>query len=259
MSQRRLWRYSWRDARLLAASVIQLALNVWLAGTWHRRSWIELGWLWPAGAVLFWYNAVVVTHNFLHTPWFEREPLNRIYATLDSANLGVPVTLCRFHHLNHHRHGNDRPDAAGLTRDHSSTYRFGAGGRPERAVTYALLGLFRGGTAEAWREAAHGRERGRLLAEAGACGMALAGYLLLCWQFVLLFLIPVFYAGSVLGIVTNYYQHGGGALARPWPNAVSHYGRFYNRVCCNEGYHREHHGRPGVHWTERPTLRDVEP
>ncbi|HEY7651421.1 MAG TPA: fatty acid desaturase [Methylomirabilota bacterium] len=258
MSERRLWRHTWRDARLVAASAIQLAFNVWLAATWDRRGWTELLWLWLAGAVLFWYNAVVVTHNFLHTPWFEREPLNRIYAAMDSVSLGVPVTLCRFHHLNHHRYGNDPPDALGRTQDHSSTYRFGRDGRPARALSYALLGLFRGGTAEAWRAAVHGRERGRLLVELAAVGIGIAGYLALCWQFVLLFLIPVFYAGSVLGILTNYYQHGGGP-GRSWPNAVSHYGRLYNWLCCNEGYHREHHRRPGVHWTERPALREARP
>jgi fatty acid desaturase len=257
MARRGLWRHSRWDARLLAVSALHLAFDVWLAATWSRRGWGELLWLWPAGVLLFWYDAVVVTHNFLHTPWFEREALNRLYAALESVNLGVPVTLCRLHHLNHHRHGNDGRDALGRTRDHSSTYRYGSDGRPERALTYALLGLFRGGTVEAWRAAARGRERGRLLLELAACGLGLTGYLALCWRFVLLFLVPVFYAGSVLGIATNYYQHGGGSPDRSGPDAISHYGRLYNRLCCNEGYHGEHHRRPGVHWTERPALREV--
>jgi fatty acid desaturase len=67
---------------------------------------------------------------------------------------------------------------------------------------------------------------------------------------------PVSYAGSVLGIVTNYYQHGGGSAGRSRPDAVSHYGALYNWLCCNEGYHREHHRQPGVHWTARPALRE---
>lgn len=259
MPSRRLWRYSWRDARLVAVSGVQLAFNLWVAGTWDRCGWMELVYLWPVGAVLFWYNAVVVTHNFLHTPWFEPEPLNRVYGVLGSVNLGVPVTLCRFHHLNHHRHGNDPRDPHGRTRDHSSTYRFGADDRPERVLTYALLGLVRGGTVEAWREAVRSRERLRLLTELAACGIALGGYLVASWPFVLLFLVPVFYAGSVLGIVTNYYQHGGASPARPGPDAVSHYGRLYNWACCNEGFHREHHRRPGIHWTRRPALRAERP
>jgi len=251
----RLWRYSRWEARLLVASALQTALNVWLARTWDRRDWGELLWLWPLGTVLFWYNTVVVTHNFLHTPWFAWPALNRAYAALDSINLGVPVTLCRVHHLNHHRHANDPPDRFGRTRDHSSTFRFGVDGRPERGLTYALLGLFRCGTAEAWREALSGDERHRLLTELGACGAGLAVYLALAPGFVVLYLIPVFYAGAVLGVVTNYRQHGG-HRAGPSPNAVSGYGRLYNWLCCNEGYHREHHRRPGVHWTARPALRE---
>jgi fatty acid desaturase len=253
------WRYSPRDALLLAVSTVQFGGNLWLAATWDDRSWLELICLWPAGVLLFWYNAVVVTHNFVHTPWFRSEALNRIYAMVDSINLGVPLTLCRFHHLNHHRFSNDRQDAAGRTRDHSSTYRFGREGEAEGALTYGLLGLFRSGTAEAWREAARSGRRALLMGELGACGLGVAGYAALSWHYVLLFFIPTFYGGSFFGILTNYYQHAGASPGSRWANAVSHYGRVYNWLCCNEGYHQEHHLRPGRHWTRRPELRDALP
>lgn len=254
-----LWRRSRRDAVLLAVSAAQLGLNAWLAATWAERGWLDLLWLWPAGALLFWYNAVVVTHNFIHTPWFTSEAANRVYAALDSINLGVALTLCRYHHLNHHRYGNDRPGADGRTRDHSSTYRFGKGGAPEGALSYGLRGLFRSGTAEAWREAARTGQRGRLLGELAAVALGLAGYAALSWRYVLGFFVPVFFAGSFLGILNNYYQHAGAEPGVRTANAVSHYGRLYNRLCFNEGYHQEHHLRPGLHWTRRPALRDTLP
>jgi fatty acid desaturase len=249
------WRHSSRDAILLAVSAGQLCLNVWLAATWDARGWLELAWLGPLGVLLFWYNAVVVTHNFIHTPWFTSEKANGLYSIADSISLGVPVTLCRFHHINHHRYGNDRRDEAGRTRDRSSTYRFGSDGKPEGALTYALLGLFRGGTAEAWRDAVSSCQRSQLLVEAVGCGLALAGYACLSWRYVVGFYVPVFYAGTVLGVLTNFYQHGGASGEHGRTHGVSHYGRLYNLLCFNEGYHREHHLRPGLHWSRRPGLR----
>src|SRR5438093_10245573 len=88
-----LWRHSPRDTILLVVSIVQLGLNVWLAATWDERSWLDLLWLWPGGVLLFWYNAVVATHNFVHTPWFRSEVANRIYAAVDSINLGVWTKL----------------------------------------------------------------------------------------------------------------------------------------------------------------------
>jgi fatty acid desaturase len=254
-----VWRYSARDALLLAPSAAQLALNLWLAATWNGRSWAALCWLWPTSVLLFWYNAVVVTHNFVHTPWFAYEVLNRVYAVVDSINLGVPLTLCRCHHLNHHRYVNDRLGDGGRTRDRSSTYRFGRTGKQERALTYALLGLFRGGTVEAWRDAAGSRQRAQLLIETAACLLGLAGYVYLSWRYVLGFFMPVFYLGSSLGVLTNFYQHAGASPESRRANAVSHYGRLYNLLCCNEGYHQEHHVRPGLHWSRRPGLRATLP
>ena len=38
-------------------------------------------------------------------------------------------------------------------------------------------------------------------------------------------------------------------------DSVSGYGRLYNLIWFNNGYHQEHHWRPQVHWTEVPALR----
>ena len=62
------------------------------------------------------------------------------------------------------------------------------------------------------------------------------------------FFLTVYLPGYALGLglcwLHGYYEHAGGT--------VSHYGRSYNLVFFNDGYHVEHHARPGAHWTELP-------
>ena len=67
------------------------------------------------------------------------------------------------------------------------------------------------------------------------------------------FFITVYAPGCLVGLllcaIQGHYEHARGT--------TSHYGRLYNLLCCNDGYHAEHHARPGVHWTLLPEL--VEP
>src|SRR5215510_5403266 len=147
---RRIWSNSARDAFPFAVTMLQLALNIWLAATWNERSLPELASLWLVCTFLFWYNPIIATHNFLHTPWFASAVANNVYAAINSINLGLPQILYRFHHLNHHRYENDRTGTDGRTRDHSSTYAHGRSGAHERVALYGAVSLFRRGTAEAY-------------------------------------------------------------------------------------------------------------
>jgi fatty acid desaturase len=54
----------------------------------------------------------------------------------------------------------------------------------------------------------------------------------------------------------NYYEHFGATPENSFANSVSHYGRIYNLVFFNEGYHQEHHLRPQAHWTKRPHVHE---
>ena len=252
-----IWKYSRRDAVLLLVTTAQMALNIWLAVTWDERPLLQLFLLWPVAVLLFWYNGTVATHNFLHTPWFKHDLLNTIYAALNSINVGVPLTLCRFHHLNHHSYGNDRKGEDGCTKDHSSTYAFGKDGRHESVLTYCALGLFRGGIGEAYGAVRRSSRWNALCRELVVCALGLAAYTLLSWRYVLFFYLPMFYVGSFLGIMNNYYQHFGAEPQQHSANSVSYYGRLYNSLLCNEGYHQEHHLNPRLHWTRRPEVRQA--
>jgi hypothetical protein len=60
--------------------------------------------------------------------------------------------------------------------------------------------------------------------------------------------VPGYLGGLLLCALHGFYEHHHGA--------VSHYGRIYNLLCFNDGYHIEHHARPGVHWSRLPDHRD---
>jgi hypothetical protein len=67
------------------------------------------------------------------------------------------------------------------------------------------------------------------------------------------YLLSVYLPGYLLGLALcalhGYYEHARGA--------TSYYGRLYNLVFFNDGYHVEHHASPGVHWTRLPGRRDA--
>jgi hypothetical protein len=56
--------------------------------------------------------------------------------------------------------------------------------------------------------------------------------------------LPAYIAGLFLCWLHGYYEHARGT--------TSHYGKIYNFLFLNDGYHIEHHAHPGEHWTKLP-------
>jgi hypothetical protein len=82
------------------------------------------------------------------------------------------------------------------------------------------------------------------------------GLVLLLWTFLLmvapLFFLSVYLPGYAAGLFLcathGYYEHAHGT--------TSHYGRLYNLLLFNDGYHVEHHANPARHWTRLPDHRN---
>jgi fatty acid desaturase len=60
-------------------------------------------------------------------------------------------------------------------------------------------------------------------------------------EFVTLY-VPGWLLGLGLCFLHGHYEHAGGT--------TSHYGRLYNLLFFNDGFHTEHHRHPDAHWTE---------
>jgi hypothetical protein len=69
-------------------------------------------------------------------------------------------------------------------------------------------------------------------------------------RFFLTTYLPGYLAGLGLCAMQGYWEHASG---RP----TSHYGRVYNFLCFNDGYHAEHHANPAIHWTRLPFRVDA--
>ncbi len=63
-------------------------------------------------------------------------------------------------------------------------------------------------------------------------------------EFLLTIWLPGWVGGLVLCTLQGHYEHVRGT--------VSHYGALYNLAFFNDGYHVEHHSRPGLHWSKLP-------
>jgi len=87
-------------------------------------------------------------------------------------------------------------------------------------------------------------------------GLVALLWLGLAWLDPRLFLLgylPGYALGLALCGLHGRLEHAGRALAAD--PGVSHYGRAYNLLWLNDGYHAEHHRWPGEHWRRLPDRR----
>jgi len=276
----KIWKYSRLDAAMLALSVVQFVVMLLTAVIWERLS--LLGWAaaFMLLVVVTVYNIVVVSHLFTHTPWFNSPLLNRLVSMLNSVNMGQSVQAYQLSHVrNHHRYNNDQKGPDGKTRDSSSTFRDGVGSDHDGLLHYAVVGAVETLTSigrallsvtRLWRVSPHEQNLLPLFTKSAATRAwelrqvqldrmvhfaAISLFLAISWKWFLLCYLPAFVLSLMLVNMQNYYEHYGAAPQNKYANSVSYYGRLYNLLTFNDGFHQEHHLRPRAHWTEMPRMR----
>ena len=276
----KIWKYSRRDFMMRVLSIAQFVTTLFLAIRWDEWSTFGRVTSFLVLTAMTVYNIIVVSHLFTHTPWFNSIHFNRLVSMLNSINIGQSVQAYQLTHVrNHHRYNNDRKGLNGKTRDASSTFRDGSGGDHAGALRYAVIGavesLWSIGRAllsvtRLWRVGAHEQELRALAAKTPirrarelrqiqldriAHFMSIGLFLAISWKWFLLGYLPAFFVSLALVNIQNYYEHYGALPENLYANSVSYYGRIYNLLTFNDGYHQEHHLRPLTHWTQMPKVR----
>jgi fatty acid desaturase len=248
---------SWKDSFLIILGLLYPAMTVF--GLLMFQVWP-----WPAMVALGLFmvflnctNYQCVAHNFLHNPFFRSRFANALFSIINSVSLGLPQTLYKYHHLNHHRFNNDLPVGSDQPpNDWSSTYRYGRPRGSEESIwRYALLGPLRTDLVGLYREAARKRQTTLVWWEAAAMTAYTVGLFVADWQYTLVFVIPVWYLGQSAALAENFLEHHHAVPGNRMTDSVSCYGRLYNFLWFNNGYHQEHHCKPQVHWTRIPEVR----
>ena len=275
-----IWSHSSRDVLLATCSAAQLAATTWLAVTWDDASLLRN--IAAAGAMtlMVTYNIVVVSHLFTHAGWFASRRLDSAASMLNSINAAQSVQEYALSHVrNHHRYNNDRAARDGSTHDTSSTFRGSSDGDHIGLARYALGGAVSSfvsqmrtllAVSRMWRVGPGERAVLELAASAPdrragelrqarldriAIVASIAVYGALSWRFALQCYAPSVFVAFALVNVQNYYEHYGADPDNRRADSVSYYGRAYNLLSFNDGYHQEHHLHPGAHWTRMPRLR----
>ncbi|RBM11974.1 fatty acid desaturase [Streptomyces sp. PT12] len=268
------------DALLVLFSITQFAVTIWLAAVDPTGLWPMVG-SFALVTFMMTYSVIIVSHLFSHQPWFVSSRHNAVMSLINSANIAQSVQAYRLTHVrNHHRYNNDRKGEDGTTRDVTSTFRYSRddGHAPLwRYLFFSLaesarefLGTFaalrrgcRVGADEtllqelATRNPERRRAELRQIQADRLAHLALLGLLaVLSWQWLLICYLPAIAVAFTLVNVQNYYRHYGAHPESRYANSVSHYGRLYNWLTFNDGYHQEHHLRPTTHWSQLPRVAE---
>lgn len=276
----KIWKYTPKDTFMLLLELGQFATTLFLAAEWQQLSPLARFGSFALLVLMMTYSIIVVTHLFTHTPWFQTQFMNSLASMLNSINIGQSAEAYKLTHVrNHHRYNNDEQGPDGTTQDLSSTYREGVDGEHATLTQYALVGAASslvniGRTLMAgyrlWRvsEQEHElrdlasrsperrtRELRQIQFDRAAHFLGMALFLVISWKWILLCYLPAFYIALALVNIQNYYEHYGALPESRYTDSVSYYGRIYNLLTFNDGYHQEHHLRPQAHWSTMPAVR----
>ncbi len=279
----KLWRNSKLDSILVILSVLQFIITLKLAFYWEGFSVLGKMGCFALITLMVTYNIIVISHLFTHVNWFESPFLNAIISMLNSINIAQSVQAYHLTHVrNHHLYNNDMIGPDGKTNDLTSTFQEGRGGDHANLFRYAFVGSISSirnylrdllAVRKMWQISpkeysvlnlvlakSSGRRENeirQIRCDRMVMFIAFCIYMIISWQWTIVCLLPAYYLAFSLVNVQNYYEHYGALPTNRNTDSVSYYGRFYNLLTFNDGYHQEHHLRPGTHWSLMPEVRKI--
>ncbi|MBW8832189.1 MAG: fatty acid desaturase [Burkholderiales bacterium] len=272
----RVFKHSVWDATNAAVIPLQAASFVWLALAYPGLSLGTLLAMVPVVYVLALLNSGA-NHNHYHTPFFHARWLNAA-ARMGFSLVGAPKTPHNLYHGYHHATKKSWNEVSflqviGLRRPLHKQVLAILMFYPESfgfkyLVLFVLLKRWSverlakfatpDDTVMGVRLFKRIKEPAALRAAKLDVAVWVGFRVLLCvidWQFFVFFFVPVTYVVETLRMGEDYMHHWGAVDPDdPRRDAVSCYGRVYNWISFNLGYHQEHHLRPGEHWLRLPAM-----
>ncbi len=242
-------RYNAQDFIFVMITLIQVFLLVF--PFWADLSFVSLFLLISLQVYLLGLNYQCIAHNFIHNPFFKSEFLNSSFSILNSLCLGVPQSLYRIHHLNHHRY-NNHPE-----KDESSTFRHGKQGKEENIFRYSILGLLRTDLVSLYRTAS--KKSFLVHLEFASLVIFILFLVFKSWVLFLSYVLSIYLLGQIFALWENYCEHHLADFNDRKRDSVSCYNSLYNFLWFNNGFHQEHHFSPQVHWTQMASVREKLP
>jgi fatty acid desaturase len=251
-----MFKYSSRDGLLVILSLGHIVSWVIPIIYFEELSALHLVSIAIVNIVLMCTNYQCIAHNFIHNPFFKQVFFNRFFSIINSLAMGMPQSIYKAHHINHHVHNNDKWQGELAPLDKSSLYYYGENNQEEGVFKYTFLSYFR---LSLWGLFSDARQRvGLLVVVELVASLAFFGALL--WinpMGFALFVIPVHYIGTSLASLENYAEHHLCEPDNDLSNSVSCYSKLYNILWFNNGYHQEHHFKPDIHWTKLPEAKPI--
>lgn len=218
-------------------------------------------WFWVLPILLLVRQASIVQHNHAHLRVFHSRFLNELFGRLCALSNGVLPEFYELHHVRNHHPFNQ--NAQGQNQDWSSLFAFRGARFPDRPVSRAYYVATFPLIAYSHCAIEMARQPGspifkRFLITLGISIPSL-GWLawLNAWQFLIFFAVPWTVIAFGLGY-NNYNSHQGCGYQHRYDIALDDLALPFRFLGYNQGFHLEHHLKPGMHWSLLPAYhRDI--
>lgn len=208
-----------------------------------------------------WWNFNTTMHYHIHRKIFNNKTANLLLEYFCGIPMLISYEEYKTVHLIHHKWVND-PIVNGKINDPTSTFRNGKNGKEEGWLSYMFIGCvryFNGMNRPDLNKPVIFKDIPKLKLEFKIKILVLILLALINIQFMPLYLILIYLTWALNSALTYSEHHNAIDWQDSTRDSCSCYGKLYNFLTFNSGYHQEHHYRPGAHWTQLPEITDSLP